>query len=184
MAATVGTLDWAPALTRPDLLAAPVIQALTELGAEADSVRVAAIDPELADTQAFCATYEVPLEISANCVVVAAKRGGERRFAACLVLATTRADVNGLVRRHLDARKVSFAPMDLAVEETGMEYGGITPVGLPATWPLLVDAAVAAADSAGEVVVGSGVRRSKLLLPSAVLGGLPGAQVLDGLGLP
>jgi len=65
-----------------------------------------------------------------------------------------------------------------------MEYGGITPVGLPATWPLLVDAAVAAADSAGEAVVGSGVRRSKLLLPSAVLGGLPGAQVLDGLGLP
>jgi prolyl-tRNA editing enzyme YbaK/EbsC (Cys-tRNA(Pro) deacylase) len=100
------------------------------------------------------------------------------------VLATTRADVNGLVRRHLDARKASFAPMDLAVEETGMEYGGITPLGLPATWPLLVDAAVAAADSAGEVVVGSGVRRSKLLLPGAVLGRLPGAQVLDGLGLP
>jgi prolyl-tRNA editing enzyme YbaK/EbsC (Cys-tRNA(Pro) deacylase) len=95
------------------------------------------------------------------------------------VLATTQADVNNLVRKHLGAHRASFAPMDLAVAETGMEYGGITPVGLPAGWPILVDSAVA---KAGRVVVGSGVRRSKLSLPGAALAGLPGAEVLDGLG--
>jgi prolyl-tRNA editing enzyme YbaK/EbsC (Cys-tRNA(Pro) deacylase) len=176
-----GALDWTPALSRPELVATPVEKALAELGADADEVAVAEIDPDLADTAAFCETYGVGLDISANCVVVAAKRGGGRDLAACVVLATTRADVNGLVRRHLDARKVSFAPMDAAVAETGMEYGGITPVGLPAGWPLLVDRAV---DEADRVVVGSGLRRSKLLVPGALLGRLPGAEVLEGLGQP
>jgi len=177
----VGTLDWLPATEHPELLAAPVAKALEVLGDDADEVLVAAIDPDLADTAAFCDTYQVGLDISANCVVVAGKRSGERRMAACVVLATTRADVNGLVRRHLDARKVSFAPMADAVAETEMEYGGITPVGLPSGWSLLVDAAVAATD---RVVIGSGVRGSKLLLPGALVGRLPGAEVLDGLGAP
>ena len=98
-----------------------------------------------------------------------------------MVLATTRADVNGLVRRRLDARKASFAAMDVAVVETGMEYGGITPIGLPADWPILVDAAVVAA---GDVVIGSGVRRSKLVVPGKALSELPGAEVIDGLAAP
>jgi prolyl-tRNA editing enzyme YbaK/EbsC (Cys-tRNA(Pro) deacylase) len=177
----VGTLEWVPVTRRPDLVAAPVAAAVDGLGGEAERIRVAEIDPELADTAAFCATYQVGLDVSANCVVVAAKRGGERELAACVVLATTRADVNGLVRRHLAARKVSFAPMDLATSESGMEFGGITPVGLPPGWPVLVDAAVAGAD---EVVVGSGLRRSKLLLPGELLAKLPAAEVLDGLGQP
>src|SRR5207302_4720164 len=124
--------------------------------------QVAPIDPELADTAAFCERYGVPLEASANCVIVAGRRGAAVRFAACAVLATTRADVNGVVRRHLDARKASFAPMDDAVAQTGMEYGGITPIGLPADWPVLVDRAVV---DSGLVVIGSGLRRSKLALP-------------------
>jgi prolyl-tRNA editing enzyme YbaK/EbsC (Cys-tRNA(Pro) deacylase) len=184
----LGTLSWTPALDRPDLLAEPVAAALRTLGKDAetggggaDDVLVAEIDPTLADTAAFCDAYGVGLDVSANCVVVAAKRGGERQLAACLVLATTRADVNGLVRRHLDARKASFASMDVAVAETGMEYGGITPLGLPPEWPLLVDAAVAAADRA---IVGSGLRRSKLAVPGPLLARLPGAEVLDGLGRP
>jgi prolyl-tRNA editing enzyme YbaK/EbsC (Cys-tRNA(Pro) deacylase) len=174
-----GTLDWTPALDRPDLLAPPVAEALKARGDDAGSVQVAEIDPDLADTAAFCETYGVPLDISANCVVLAAKRSGATQLAACLVLATTRADVNGLARRTLEARKASFASMDEAVAATGMEYGGITPIGLPPDWPLLVDAAVAACEQA---VVGSGVRRSKLLLPGALLAALPGALVLDGLG--
>jgi prolyl-tRNA editing enzyme YbaK/EbsC (Cys-tRNA(Pro) deacylase) len=180
MGARIGILDAVPALTRPDLLAAPVAAALANwpdgLAAE---VAVAEIDPELADTAAFCARYQVALAESANCVVVEGRRGGESSYAACVVLATTRADVNGLVRRHLGARKASFAPMDYAVAETGMEYGGITPVGLPASWPILVDAAVVAA---GPVVIGSGLRRSKLIIAGATLAGLPAAVVLDGLG--
>jgi len=173
-----GSLTVERALDRPDLLAEPVAKALAALS-DPDSVGVAAIDPDLADTAAFCAEYGSPLEASANCVVVAGKRGGEERFAACLVLATTRADVNGVVRRRLNVRKASFASMDAAVELTGMAYGGITPIGLPAGWPLLLDPAVAAAP---ELVIGSGVRASKLLVPGAVLAALPGAEVLEGLG--
>jgi prolyl-tRNA editing enzyme YbaK/EbsC (Cys-tRNA(Pro) deacylase) len=167
----VGTLDWEPANERRDLLADPVAAAIGGLpGAE-----TAGIDPDLADTAAFCERYGVPLDVSANCVVVAAKRGGEVAHAACMVLATGRADVNGVVRKHLGARKVSFASMADATSLTGMEYGGITPIGLPAGWPLLVDEAVAAAP---HVVIGSGLRRSKILLPGKALAGLPGAEVI------
>jgi prolyl-tRNA editing enzyme YbaK/EbsC (Cys-tRNA(Pro) deacylase) len=173
-----GTLRVERALDRPDLLADPVAKALGELP-DLTLVGVAEIDPELADTAAFCEAYGSPLEASANCVVVAGKRGGEERFAACLVLATTRADVNGVVRRRLDVRKASFAPMDRAVELTGMAYGGITPLGLPDDWPVLVDAAVAAAP---ELVIGSGVRGSKLLVPGPLLAALPHAEVLEDLG--
>jgi prolyl-tRNA editing enzyme YbaK/EbsC (Cys-tRNA(Pro) deacylase) len=166
-----------PALDRTALLAAPVTEAL-RAGKGDGSFQVAEIDPELADTAAFCERYSVPLEASANCVIVAAKRGGEVRLAACVVLATTRADVNGVVRKRLDARKASFAPQETAVAETGMEYGGITPFGLPADWPVLVDAAVVAEPY---VVVGSGVRRSKLVVPGASLGALAQSEVIEGL---
>ena len=134
---------------------------------------VAQIDPALADTTAFCEAYDVAPENSANCVVVVGRRGGETRYAAVMVLATMRADVNGVIRRELDVRKCSFAPMDEAVALTGMEYGGITPIGLPADWPILVDDAVVAA---GDVVVGSGLRASKILLPATELLGLPNAR--------
>jgi prolyl-tRNA editing enzyme YbaK/EbsC (Cys-tRNA(Pro) deacylase) len=129
----------------------------------------------LADTAAFCERYGVRLDQSANCVVLAARREGRSWFAACVVLATTRADVNGVVKKILGASKLSFAAMDDAVRATTMEYGGITPLGLPPEWPLLIDERVAAA---GDVVIGSGVRRSKLVLPGALLAQLPGAQVL------
>jgi prolyl-tRNA editing enzyme YbaK/EbsC (Cys-tRNA(Pro) deacylase) len=177
----IGRLDAVPALDRPDLLAPAVAAALTALDRKlpADAVGVAEIDPELADTAAFCDRYDAALGESANCVVVAGRRDGETRFAACVVLATTRADVNGVVRRQLDVRKASFAPVDVAVEQTAMEYGGITPIGVPAPWPVLVDAAVAASP---RVIIGSGVRRSKLTLPGGALGRLPGAVILEGLG--
>ncbi len=178
----MGTLKLEPALARPDLVAAPVAAALQvwppEAPVDAEQVLVAPIDPELADTAAFCEAYGVRLAESANCVIVAGRRGEITRYAACIVLATTRADVNGLVRRHLDARKASFAPMDEAVRLTGMEYGGITPIGLPASWPILVDARVAATT---HVVIGSGVRHSKLVIAGPALGALPDAQVVEGL---
>ena len=118
--------------------------------------------------------------MSANCVVVRGRRGGDERVAACVVLSHTRADVNHLVKRTLDVRKLSFAPQDWAVEMSGMEHGGITPVGLPDGWAVLVDRAVT---EQPWVVLGSGLRRSKLALPGASLADLPGARVLDGLGL-
>ena len=175
----LGTLQLVPALDRPDLLADAVARALRDWSL-ADQVHVAEIDAELADTAAFCAAYDVPLEASANCVVVAGKRGEDLRHAACVVLATTRADVNGVVRKRLDARKASFAPREVATGETGMEYGGITPIGLPHHWPILVDAAVV---ELPYVLVGSGRRRGKLLVPGKAFAELPGAEVLEGLGI-
>jgi prolyl-tRNA editing enzyme YbaK/EbsC (Cys-tRNA(Pro) deacylase) len=181
----MGTLKTVPALTRPDLLAQPVVTALEAWPADApsavDELLVAPIDPDLADTAAFCAAYEVGLHESANCVVVAGKREGETRYAACVILATTRADVNGVVRRHLDVRKASFAPMAEAVAITGMEYGGITPMGLPKDWPLLVDARVVAVP---RVIIGSGLRRSKIVLPGPALAALPNAEVITDLARP
>ncbi len=173
-------LDWLPASEHPEMLATSVAEAVTDALSSVD-IRVADIDPDLADTAAFCERYGVGLDESANCVVVAGRRGGETRMAACMVLATTRADVNGVVRRLLGVRKASFASMDDAVRLTGMEYGGITPVGLPAGWPILVDAAVADHPRA---VIGSGLRRSKLSLPGATLLTLPNAQRIEGLARP
>jgi prolyl-tRNA editing enzyme YbaK/EbsC (Cys-tRNA(Pro) deacylase) len=177
----IGSLAAVPALDRPDLLAPGVAAALAGLRGKlkAAAVGVAEIDPELADTAAFCARYGVALSQSANCVVVTGRRDGQQRFAACVLLATTRADVNGAVRRQLDVRKASFAPVETAVELTGMEFGGITPIALPAGWPVLVDAAVTAEPL---VIVGSGVRRSKLVLPGEALGSLPAAVIIPGLG--
>ncbi len=176
MSSATGTLDWLPLRDHLDLVAAPV----AAVAASLPSARVAVIDETMADTTMFCTTYDVAPEASANCVVVAGRRGEHTTYAAVLVLATMRADVNGVVRKALDARKCSFAPRDDAVGLTGMEFGGITPVGCPSDWPLLVDEAVAAAEL---VVIGSGLRSSKLLVAGAALAALPGARVL-GLAQP
>lgn len=170
-APVLGKLDWQPAADVPELLAEPVRKALGDLPAW-----VVAIDPTLADTAAFCAEYDVPMAASANCVIVHGKRAGESTYAAVMVLATHRADVNGIVRKQLGVRKISFAAQDDAVGSTGMEYGGITPIGVPAAWPVLVDAAVA---QAGLVVIGSGIRGSKLLVDGAELAKLPSATALE-----
>lgn len=176
----LGTLAVTPARDGADLLAPATSTALTGWR-EADTVGVAPIDADLADTAAFCEAYGVPLEASANCVVLAGKREGQVRLAACLVLAPTRADVNGVARRWLDVRKISFAPMDEAVALTGMEYGGITPIGLPIDWPILVDSRVI---EQPVIVIGSGVRRSKIVLPGAALAQYPGVHVIEGLANP
>jgi prolyl-tRNA editing enzyme YbaK/EbsC (Cys-tRNA(Pro) deacylase) len=177
----IGNVPAQLASERPDLLAPSVAHAMRAWNAAvpADAVWVAEIDPQLADTAAFCERYGVRMDRSANCVVLAARREGRSWYAACVVLATTRADVNGLAKKHLGAKKISFAAMDAATAATAMEPGGITPLGLPSDWPILIDAAVAAAD---RVVIGSGVRRSKISLPGAALAGLPNAVVLTGLG--
>ncbi|MFC8193318.1 YbaK/EbsC family protein [Cellulomonas sp. NPDC057328] len=186
---TLGSLTWERAVDRPDLLADPTAAALRAWSdadpAVADAVLVTAIDPDLADTAAMTEAYDLPLEASVNCVLVAGRRAGEEKVAAALVRATTRADVNNAVKRLLDVRKASFLPMDRATAESGMEYGGITPLGLPAGYRVLADATVAADHPAlgGVVVVGSGLRRSKVALPGALLARAPGVEVVEGLAL-
>ena len=176
----LGTLESLPALDHLDLLGPTVAAALADWPGAAE-IAVAPIDPELADTAACAEAYSLPLDSGANCVVVAGKRDGQERVAACLVRADTRADVNNLVKRTLDVRKASFLSMDRAVEESSMEYGGITPVGLPAEWRLLLDRRVVEIDVA---IIGSGVRRSKLLVPGRLLAELAGAEVIDDLAGP
>jgi prolyl-tRNA editing enzyme YbaK/EbsC (Cys-tRNA(Pro) deacylase) len=174
---TLGRLETVPALDRPDLLADAVLAALKDW-AHAGEVGVVEIDPAVADTAAMSEAYDLGLDTGANCVVVGGRRDGEERVAACLVRADTRADVNNVVKRTLDVRKASFLSMDRAVEESGMEYGGITPVGLPKGWRLLVDPRVLDMDVA---LIGSGVRRSKLLIPGRLTADLPNAEIIDGL---
>ena len=175
---TVGRLTSVPVASAPGLVGAPTLAALERLGL-LDDVGVVEIDAELSDTARNQEAYDLPPETLANCVVVAGKREGVEKVAACMVLATTRADVNNVVRRRLDVRKATFLARDDAVERTGMEYGGITPIGLPDGWPVLVDAAVAAQPV---LVIGSGVRRSKLMVPGDILAALPTAETVESLG--
>jgi prolyl-tRNA editing enzyme YbaK/EbsC (Cys-tRNA(Pro) deacylase) len=175
----LGSLVSGPAALRPDLLAGPTHAALAREGL-LDDVGVVEIAPALSDTATTQRRFGVEPDSLANCVVVGGKREGTERLAACVVLASTRADVNGVVKRHLDVRKASFLPMERAVVLTAMEYGGITPIGLPADWPVLVDRRVVDADV---VLIGSGVRRSKILLPGELLGRFPNVEIIEGLGV-
>jgi prolyl-tRNA editing enzyme YbaK/EbsC (Cys-tRNA(Pro) deacylase) len=174
---TLGKLTTVPVTEHYDLVGAPVAELLRAWEHVAD-VGVVAIDAANSETSATVDVYGVPLDAGANCVVIAGKREGEERIAACVVRGDTRADVNNRVKRLLDVRKCSFLDHDRAVAETGMEYGGITPVGVPASWRLLVDARVPDTEL---VLIGSGIRGSKLILPGRLLGLLPGAEVVDGL---
>jgi prolyl-tRNA editing enzyme YbaK/EbsC (Cys-tRNA(Pro) deacylase) len=174
----LGSLESLPVLSHPGLLAPSVHAALSDWP-HAGEIAVVEIDPDYADTAAMSERYGVPMASGANCVVVMGRRDGDERVAACVVRADTRADVNNLVKRTLDVRKASFLAMDRAVGESGMEYGGITPVGLPDEWRVLVDASCL---EIGAAVIGSGVRRSKLLVPGRLLAELPRAEVVAGLG--
>lgn len=157
-----------------ELVAAPVKNAVEQEALQ--DIFIAANDPALADTAAYCEQYGVGMDISANCVIVEAKRADKVWYAACIILATNQVDVNGSVRKHLGARKTSFASMDKAVAMTAMEYGGITPIGLPEDWPILIDNKVIDQE---HVIIGSGIRGSKLLVPSQLLAKLPNAVVMN-----
>lgn len=135
------------------------------------------IDPDLADTAAFCAHYGYPEDQSANAILVASKKP-PGHFAACLVLATTRLDVNSRVRKLMEVRKVSFAPADVTADLTGMMIGGVTPFALPEDLPLYIDSRIEGLDW---VIVGGGSRSLKVKVDPAALTGLPNAAVIEGL---
>lgn len=137
-------------------------------------------DPELADTAAFCAAYGYLPEESANTIVVVGK-ADPPVYAACVVLATTRLDVNRTVRARLGVRKASFAPAEETRALTGMEIGGVTAFGLPPALPLWVDAAVMQRD---RVILGGGSRDCKVIAPPAILLALANVEVVEGLARP
>lgn len=174
-------LEWVSVAGAEHLLADPVAAALHTDASWATRVQVAAIDPDWADTATLVEHSDVTLAESANCILVLGRRGGVERVAAVVVLATTRADVNTVVRKHLDVRKATFLNAERAVTESGMEYGGITPLGLPSNWPVLLDRRVV---EQPRVVIGSGRRTSKMAIPGADLAGAPHVEVIDGLAAP
>jgi prolyl-tRNA editing enzyme YbaK/EbsC (Cys-tRNA(Pro) deacylase) len=137
-------------------------------------------DPGLADTAAFCAAYGFALDDSANSIIVVGK-GDPPRYAACVVLATHRLDVNRTVRARLERRKASFASPDETRQLTGQEIGGVTAFGLPDGVPLWVDAAVM---DRPRIVLGGGSRRWKVLAPPSILRTLPGVEIVQGLANP
>jgi prolyl-tRNA editing enzyme YbaK/EbsC (Cys-tRNA(Pro) deacylase) len=143
-------------------------------------VEVVDCDPALADTADFCAAYGYAMEDSANAIVVIGK-AEPPVYACCLVLATTRLDVNRTVRRRLGTRKASFAPPAVTAELTGMTMGGVTPFALPTGLPLWIDAAVM---DRPRVVVGGGSRAAKVVGPPAMLLEVPGAEVVAALAQP
>ncbi len=175
----IGALRTVPASSRGDLLGETTRRWLEDAGL-INEVGVVEIDPALSDTAATQHHFALPPSSLVNCVVVGGKREGVERFGACAVLATTRADVNGLARRALDVRKASFLETERAVVLTGMEYGAITPIGLPELWPVLVDKRVVESEA---IVLGSGMRRSKIVLNGELLRLVPHVEVLDSLGV-
>jgi len=166
-----------PAADRTDLLAPAVAAAL----AYVPEALVFEIDPAIADTAALMAAYDLPAEPMGNAVLVMGRRDGVERGCCAVVLASRRVDVNGVLRQNLDVRKASFASMDYAVATSGMEYGAITPVGLGPNWPVWLDQTVCDTDW---LVVGSGIRRSKLVIRGASLLNLPGARLVPDLTRP
>lgn len=136
------------------------------------------IDPEFADTAAFCERYDYPLDRSANTIIVASKKE-PRTFVACVALATTRLDVNKRVRKLMGVPRASFATAEDMTALTGMAVGGVTPFGLPGDLPLYVDGRVMECDW---VIVGGGGRDTKIKVPPAVFTKL-GAEVVEGLAL-
>lgn len=157
-----------------ELLHPAVAEALDRYAVE---VEVMPCDPDLADTAAFVEAYDVPLDQSANTILVASK-GAEPTYVACVLLATTSLDVNNVVRREMGVRKASFAGADPVRELTGMEIGGVTPFGLPADLPVLVDARVL---RPAWIILGGGNRSSKLRVAPDVLRAIPTVRIVEGL---
>ena len=161
-------------MTDPALIEAHVRSALDRLGLPYEIVPC---DPEFADTAAFCERYGYSPDISANTIIVASK-GEARRYAACVVLAPTRLDVNRTVRRRLEAKKASFASAEETEAVTGMTIGGVTALALPDDLPIWVDERVMACD---EIILGGGSRSMKVKVSPDLFSRLPNAEVVPGL---
>ena len=154
-----------------------VEQALAEYGIAHE---VLACDAELADTAAFCEHYGVSLEQAANTILVASRKVDPPKYAVCVVLGTTRLDVNKTVREKLAVKRLSFADAETTTKLTGMLIGGVTAIGTSGL-PIYVDGAVM---QQSEVIMGGGNRTSKLRLAPQQLAKLPGVEVIEGLANP
>lgn len=173
----LGNLKFLCAREHPELMSSTVAEMVLDC-MYGDKIGVVEINPDSSDTSTFCKEYGVKMNQTANCVILEAKRSDRTWLAACVILGNTRADINGLVRRTLNARKISFASMEKAIVESGMEYGAITPIGLPKTWCILVDKAVTDLEY---VIIGSGIRKSKLAIPGHAFISINNMKIIENL---
>lgn len=173
------SLEFKPVIDNPELVAENVFELAKNIENGRD-VLVARIDSRFMGGTELCEHYGVDPNEGANCVIVEATKGDASEFVAIVVPVGYRADLNGFVRKHLDARRVSLAPLDKILQLTGMEYGSITPFGLP-RWRILIDSSLMNKE---KIVIGGGKQISKLLIPTTILRTLPGTEVIEGLGRP
>ena len=160
-----------------DLLPIQVYEIIRDFDREG-LVKAAKIDPAFADGESLSREYEVPYEMELNCLIVEGQRGDTVKYAALVVPYGKRANMNAKVRTPLDVKKVSFADLNYVCEVTGMEYGSITPVGLPEGFMILIDESIFLQK---EVIVGSGKANGKLLLPSDLFKKMDNCIVVEGL---
>lgn len=173
-------LEFFPVCHRQDLVPPTVLAAVKSWpdNKEAEKFLVAEIDPEFAEGTAVCDKYNISPMYGANCLVVMGKRGSTVTYASCLVPVGYRYDMSGVVRKQLNARQVSVAPLNFVLEISQMEYGSITPIGLPHEWFLFIDPQVLASE---RIIIGGGLKKSKLSIPSTALLRIPNSMSLDGL---
>lgn len=177
----MGKLDFHSITDRLDLLADPTRDYLLGLPRESTvNVMVAEIDPAYAGGEELSAHYGTEPSMGGNCIIIAASRADRKWYAACLVPTGSRVDLNGFVRKHLNARRVSLAPKEEAISLTNMEYGSINVIGLPSEWIILIDATFIEKPT---VIMGGGLVRSKLAVPGSLLKQLPNVEVIEGLGI-
>ena len=176
------SLHFQSAIDRPDLISSSIANLLHHWqgSTPVEEILVAEIDPAFAGGSDFCRRYNVPTTEGANCVIVESTRGDVSTIAACLALVDYRIDFNGIVRKTLNGRRVSLAPLDKVLKETSMEYGSVTPVGLPFGWPILIDERIL---SIPRIIVGAGLVHAKLSLPGKALLELPGAKIINSLAI-
>ncbi len=174
------TLVFIPAIDHPNLISSSVFKMLSQWhgSVPVKDIQVAEIDPVYAGGNDLCMHYGLPITAGANCVIINATRGSFSQVAVCIAPVNYRINFNGVVRKTLNARRVSLAPLDFILKQTEMEYGSITPIGLPLEWTILIDSRVISPPS---IIIGSGLLKSKLRLPSKALEELPSAKVVENL---
>lgn len=176
------SLHFQSAVNRLDLVSPSIVNLLHHWhgSTPVDEILVAEIDPAFAGGNDFCKQYNIPTTEGANCVIVESTRGDVSTIAACLAPVDYRIDFNGVVRKTLNGRRVSLAPLDKVLKETSMEYGSVTPFGLPLGWPILIDERII---SAPRIIIGAGLVCAKLSLPTKALLELPGVKIINNLAI-
>lgn len=173
-----GSLTFVSIDENPGLVGETVFELTRGMGEEQQPL-VAEIDPQYMGGKELCEHYGINPDVGASCVIVEVIKSGGVTYAAIVVPVGYRADLNHFVKQHFNAKRVSLAQLDEVLEMTRMEYGSITPIGLPSSWKILIDSRLAKKD---EIIVGSGRRISKLLLPLSTLLSVPGVEVVRDLG--